>query len=222
MVRKAHSKDELLTLVSDMLKDCPVIAQEYFQGYGMGVELLLDKGEPLIVFQHERIHEPLNGGGSSYRRGVIPSIDLVEASLRILRPLRYSGIAMVEFRVNKDSKKWVLIEINARFWGSLPLAVASGADFPLALYKFLLDGRIDHAPRIRTGHFCRNLTADLLWTIENIKGTRRDSMLNGRPLLDDLDLSLNNLVSRKEHIDTFSVDDTEPFFAELFDPFEDR
>ena len=51
----------------------------------------------------------------------------------------YTGVAMLEFRKNFDKNESVLIEINGRFWGSLPLAVAAGADFPYYLYQ--LSGR---------------------------------------------------------------------------------
>ena len=40
-----------------------------------------------------------------------------------------------EFRVDAASDHWILVEINGRFWGSLPLAVASGMDFPLGLIR---------------------------------------------------------------------------------------
>ena len=45
-----------------------------------------------------------------------------------LKELNYSGVAMIEYKLNPETGDWVFIEINARFWGSLPLAVAAGAD----------------------------------------------------------------------------------------------
>ena len=44
---------------------------------------------------------------------------------------------MVEFKI-KDGE-FYLMEINARFWGSLPLAVYSGVNFPLFWASNLLD-----------------------------------------------------------------------------------
>ena len=60
-----------------------------------------------------------------------------------MRALRYTGVAMVEFKVNAKTGEFVLIEINGRFWGSLPLAVAAGANFPLWLYQMWVENRED-------------------------------------------------------------------------------
>ncbi len=42
---------------------------------------------------------------------------------------------MVEFKVDDRDGRARLLEINGRFWGSLPLAVHAGADFPAAYYR---------------------------------------------------------------------------------------
>ena len=46
---------------------------------------------------------------------------------------------MVEFRQNKLSRDYVLMEINGRFWGSLPLAVRAGLDFPYLQWQVAHD-----------------------------------------------------------------------------------
>ena len=47
---------------------------------------------------------------------------------------------MFEFRVDNGSGAWALLEVNARPWGSLPLPVALGADFPYRWYRLLVEG----------------------------------------------------------------------------------
>ena len=79
-----------------------------------------------------------------------------------MRALRYTGVAMVEFKVNAKTGEFVLIEINGRFWGSLPLAVAAGANFPLWLYQMWVENREDFSEKPKIGLYCRNLQAD--WT----------------------------------------------------------
>jgi predicted ATP-grasp superfamily ATP-dependent carboligase len=54
----------------------------------------------------------------------------------LLDALDYEGPVMAEFRT--DAKECWLIELNARLWGSLQLAVDAGVDFPrllVALYR---------------------------------------------------------------------------------------
>src|SRR5581483_2233614 len=118
---------------------------------------------------HERVHEPLMGGGSSYRRSVAPDPELVAATERMLRALDYTGVAMVEFKKDKRTGAWIFIEINGRFWGSLPLAVACGADFPFWLAELLVGGRREFPKRYDLGVTCRNTTLDLEWLRDNLR-----------------------------------------------------
>lgn len=44
---------------------------------------------------------------------------------------------MVEFKICKRTGIPKLMEINGRFWGSLPLAIAAGIDFPHLYYRLV-------------------------------------------------------------------------------------
>jgi predicted ATP-grasp superfamily ATP-dependent carboligase len=214
-VRKAYGQDDLDRLLPATLAGGPVAVQENFIGRGAGVELLLHDGEPLLVFQHLRVHEPLHGGQSSYRQSVAVSPDLLAAALRLLRAVRYNGVAMVEFKVNPATGAWVFIEVNARFWGSLPLALAAGADFPLALVQFLLDGRVCFPRRYRKGIYCRNLSLDLEWQAANLLADRSDPTLATLPLSRVLGETCAHVLTLREHSDTWTPDDPGPGIAEL-------
>jgi protein-tyrosine-phosphatase/predicted ATP-grasp superfamily ATP-dependent carboligase len=214
-VRKAYAWREFDTLLDAMLEEGPVAVQENFIGQGVGVELLLKEGKPLLEFQHVRLHEPLRGGGSCYRKGVAVSPDLREAALAILGPLKYTGVAMVEFKVNPVTGAWVFIEVNGRFWGSLPLAIASGADFPLALFEMLVEGRTSFPEQVRHGLCCRSWTGDLQWQVANLRADRRDPTLATRPLPAVVGETVANVVTLRERSDTFALDDPIPGVVEI-------
>lgn len=214
VVCQAFSHADMMRQATAMLRAGPIAAQRFFTGRGVGVELLTRDGEPLLVFQHERLHEAF-GSGSSYRKGTPLSPELVDASLKLLRELKYTGVAMVEFRVNPDTGEWVLLEVNARFWGSLPLAVASGADFPMALYHLLTRGDTSIAQRYREGLYCRYLTMDLPWYRETYAANRRGRASTLRLLSGGLLRVASHVASRTERVDTLALDDPAPFFAEL-------
>src|SRR5207302_298489 len=57
-------------------------------------------------------------------------------AVKLLEALDWTGLAMVEFKVGADGVR--LMEINGRIWGSLPLAVRSGVDFPAMLAELWL------------------------------------------------------------------------------------
>ncbi|MCS7173076.1 MAG: ATP-grasp domain-containing protein [Armatimonadetes bacterium] len=191
----------------------PVLVQEFFPGVGVGVEALAERGELLLVFQHERVHEPLRGGGSSYRRSVPLDPELLEATRKLLGALRYTGVAMVEFRRNPRTGQWVFLEVNGRFWGSLPLAVASSADFPYALYRLLVHGERDFPQGYRVGLYARNLTLDLVWLREYVASLR--SLPPFAPSPWQVVAEVQNLLRLRERVDTFSADDAGPGWAEL-------
>jgi predicted ATP-grasp superfamily ATP-dependent carboligase/protein-tyrosine-phosphatase len=191
----------------------PVLVQEFFSGIGVGVEVLADRGEVLVAFQHERVHEPLRGGGSSYRRSVPLDPELLEASRRLMAALGYRGVAMVEFRRNPRTREWVFLEINGRFWGSLPLAVASGADFPYYLYRLLVHGERSFPKQYRVGLYCRNLTLDLVWLREYLSSTRSLPEFAPRPW--EVLAEATHVLRLVERSDTFTRDDPGPGWAEL-------
>jgi protein-tyrosine-phosphatase/predicted ATP-grasp superfamily ATP-dependent carboligase len=214
-VEKAYTWEAFTRILNDMLAHGPVAVQENFIGQGVGVELLLHHGQPLLEFQHVRLHEPLHGGGSYYRKGVAVSPALKAAALALLGPLRYTGVAMVEFKVNQVTGDWTFIEVNARFWGSLPLAVASGADFPLALFELLVNGRTTFPANYRKGLCCRYWRGDLAWQRENLFANRSDPTLATRPLRAVAFETIVSFLTLRERSDTFTLDDPKPGLAEL-------
>jgi protein-tyrosine-phosphatase/predicted ATP-grasp superfamily ATP-dependent carboligase len=213
-VRRAEDAEVLRQLLPVMLHAGAVSVQSFFRGNGVGVEVLARGGSILASFQHERVHEPLHGGGSSYRRSVQVSPQLLDATARLMRALRYTGVAMVEFKVNAKTGEFVLIEINGRFWGSLPLAVAAGANFPLWLYQMWVENREDFSEKPKIGLYCRNLLADLDWFVNNLRADRTDSTLATVPL-PKVAGEIWHLLTYRERFDTLVLDDLAPGIGEL-------
>jgi predicted ATP-grasp superfamily ATP-dependent carboligase len=124
----------------------PLLLQERVVGDGVGVFLLRSSGRTLLSFGHRRLREkPPAGGVSTYREAVVPPAGLLTACEQLLDALDYSGAAMVEFKEDAITGEPVLMEINARLWGSVQLAVDAGADFPAALVEWAV-GRTPPAP----------------------------------------------------------------------------
>ena len=121
----------------DARQPSPVI-QEYLAGPGYGCSAVCDRdGRPLGHFVHQRLREyPVRGGPSALAVSVAHA-PLAAWSLRLLESLHWVGPAMVEWKQDGHGG-FRLLEINPRFWGTLPLAIAAGADFPLMLYRSLV------------------------------------------------------------------------------------
>jgi protein-tyrosine-phosphatase/predicted ATP-grasp superfamily ATP-dependent carboligase len=200
---------DMARVAEEMLDVQPVLIQETFHGVGVGQEFLAREGEILSAFQHERVHEPVGGGGSSYRKSVPLDSRMLECSRRMLAHLRWSGVAMVEYRSNPATGEFTLIEINGRFWGSLPLAVAAGVDFPYQLLRLLVHGEIPRSTPYRLGLFSRNLQKDLGWFKERIvtSGSRSDkaAMVAGEALM-----GFKRTLASSERFDELVLDDPLP------------
>jgi len=213
-VVKIYQEEEIQDQKSDMLQKGRLLVQENFIGIGVGVSVIAIHGKILAAFQHERVHEPLPGGGSSYRKSVSLDTELLKAAKKLLSELNYTGVAMVEFKRNPENGYWIFIEINPRFWGSLPLAVASGVDFPLYLYQMLVEGRKSFPKLYKEGIYCRNLINDIRWNWGNFKANRSDPTLMTKPLPLVAGEAFSILTGR-ERSDSFTFDDIMPGFAEF-------
>lgn len=142
--------------------------QEYVKGPGRGYFSIIQNGESLIDYAHERIREfPVSGGASTCRKSIDYKI-LKELSLPMLKDLAWYGPIMFEYRYSEAEKKHYLMEINGRFWGSLPLAVNNGVNFPEALVRLITGDAIPDY-EYRRGFVSRQLIpGDLLWLFSQL------------------------------------------------------
>lgn len=215
-VRYAATPAELVALVADLEGRTSVLVQEYVHGEAHGVELLMDRGRPLAAFQHRRLREiPTTGGASSFRESVALDPTLLEQATRLLAALTWTGLAMVEFKLTTDGPR--LMEVNGRVWGSLPLAVKSGMDFPAKLAALLCDGPDrpqDLDTKYLVGVRSRNLELDVVWLGSVLAGRSRHPFLATPPRRQALS-ALAGLFDRRSHFDILSAEDPAPGLAEI-------
>jgi len=130
----------------------PFLLQERIEGPGVGIFLLMQDGEVLARFAHRRIREkPPSGGVSVLCESIEPPPDALRASICLLGEMRWTGVAMVEFKRDRRDGVHKLMEVNARFWGSLQLAVSCGVDFPYLLYRMAKGEAVRGPNRYRVG-----------------------------------------------------------------------
>lgn len=141
----------------EVLQAYPLI-QEYCPGYGLGQFVLMSGGRAHYLFQHRRLHEWPPEGGFSSLCEALPLEQhraLMAQSVALLRALDWEGVAMVEYRHDPVTGRSALMEVNGRFWGSLPLACQAGAAFPWFCYLVLGLGRAVGQTEYRGGLRCR-------------------------------------------------------------------
>ena len=141
------------------------ILQEFIKGKGHGFYALMNHGELVAYFMHERIHEVPPTGGPSAMAKSFHDPELIAVGSQVLRELKWHGVAMVEFKKDIKDGLYKLIEINPKFWGSLGLSIATGVDFPYLLTQMAVDGRADPVEMPMTAVTYQWLSMDIAHSI---------------------------------------------------------
>ena len=213
-VKYARDRAELTSLYRDVeyLAGHPSIIQERIIGPGVGVFVLCDRGSLLAAFAHRRLREkPPSGGVSVLSESIALDPELVDQAMRLLRPLGWHGVAMMEFKQDRRTGRAYLMEVNGRFWGSLHLAIQSGIDFPFLTCQLALGQRVD-APRGYTvGVKSRWLLGDLDHLIMRMFHPARGQHLpEGMPSRPRAVFDFLMPAGARQHYDVFSRDDLRP------------
>ena len=134
---KANSIEELEKLSKKIINEGrKPLVQEFIPGnvtYGVGVFAI--NGEIKEHFIQKEILSTPPTGGSGVILTMYQDKKLLEYSSRLIRQLKYSGIALVEFKYEQRKKDYYLMEINPKFWASIAFALR----FNSALIENLLD-----------------------------------------------------------------------------------
>ena len=138
------------------IKRFPLIQQKVL-GPGFGVGVLAERGRLVASFAHRRVREyPITGGPSTFCVSIVDD-RLTGYAAALIRELDWTGVAMVEFKKDDDYR---LMEVNPRFWGSLPLATRAGVNFPLLLCRLAMGEPMGELPKVQAGVKLRFLPLD--------------------------------------------------------------
>jgi predicted ATP-grasp superfamily ATP-dependent carboligase len=151
-IRRVDSRAEMLAALEALEslnpQDVPML-QRFIAGYGCGLFALYQRGVCKRIFMHRRIREnPPEGGGSCCAESFYDPA-LQEAGTRLLDSMNWHGVAMVEFRYDVAQKKYMLLEVNPKFWGSLDLALCAGVDFPHYLCQMAAGDSLTYSEEYR-------------------------------------------------------------------------
>jgi predicted ATP-grasp superfamily ATP-dependent carboligase len=174
-----------------------MLVQEYIPNGGeLGVYTLFDKQSvPRALSVQRRLRSyPVSGGPSTLRETIRNdgSRLATDIAFRLLKKMQWTGVAMVEFRIDARDGMPKLMEVNPRFWGSLQLSVLSGIDFPYLLYCMLMEKDFETVMNYKEGVQCRwLLPGDILWYVTSPDKAKNVKELMRFDIPDDI-LSLDD------------------------------
>jgi len=122
------------------------VLQEFIVGgdeelFSLGAYVAED-GEPLGLFCGRKLRQTRKDIGSCRVGEAVWVDEVVQQGLALLRGLEFHGIAQVEFKRDRSTGVYKLIEVNPRLWQWHGLAAACGVDFPRIAYWDLLGARL--------------------------------------------------------------------------------
>jgi predicted ATP-grasp superfamily ATP-dependent carboligase len=169
--------DELVEAYRRVLARNPVLearghhplVQEYVEGETTTTVVLAEAGEVVAHFQERRLRTyPESGGYSTLVRGIDDPSMLAHAE-EVIRALEWTGPAMVEF-MRTPGGEHHLIEVNGRYWGSVPLAIESGVDVPWMHFQQLRGREVSPPASYRRDVLYHRLfNEDLLWLADRLR-----------------------------------------------------
>lgn len=222
-LQKSEYADTAGQLLDVLARYAPVkawpLVQQYCAGAGFGQMLHMAGGKATLRFQHQRLHEwPPEGGVSTYCKSL--PLDQHQEQMRkseaLLAAIGWEGPAMIEYRYDAKAGRYWLMEINGRFWGSLPLAWHCGAHFAWEQYRHaVLGGKQTPPPRIKMRRVrfmvpeSRRLASILL-----ARRKIMDRTFQTTPVRDLLGFFASFLDPRMRYY-VFTFSDPLPFFADM-------
>jgi predicted ATP-grasp superfamily ATP-dependent carboligase len=195
------------------------LIQSYCPGNGLGQMLYMAEGKAVLTFQHRRLHEwPPEGGVSTWCAAEPRALHLAQMarSEALLAAIGWEGPAMVEYRHDPATGRYWLMEVNGRFWGSLPLARHCGAHFAWEQYRRGVLGETGPAPTPRDGLRARYMIPETrrLARLLFRRGAIADPAFVATPLR-DLANYLLGFLDPRTHYYVLSFGDIGPSLADL-------
>jgi len=141
------------------------IIQEYVPGQIHDAVFLYSRGECKAALTQERvITYPVQGGVGAVNRTTDDPL-VRKLGQTLLDAMGWHGPAQVEFRLDPRDGQHKLLEINPKFWGTLPLAIVAGIDFARMSCELAYHGDLESAFDYRVGITYRWLFSGELYAL---------------------------------------------------------
>lgn len=142
---RVDTREQLLARydnVKTLVDPGALMIQEIIPGGGesqFSYTALCREGKPLASLSARRVRQiPMDFGRASTFVETVDDVEVSATAALLLRALRYTGIAEVEFKRDPRDGKLKLLDINARVWGWQSLCGPAGVDYPYLLWLMII------------------------------------------------------------------------------------
>ena len=172
-LKKVKTPEELVATFREfvdgygLVPDQYPLVQEFIPGTDYCVTALFDQGRCVAKMTYRNIRAYPRGTGAGALRETVDRPEAEQAVIKLLSPLKWHGIAQVDFRIPDDGPAY-LIEVNPRFFGGLAQCIAANVDYPYLLYQIAIGEPIGQQPEIDYEKRTETPIVGLLATLEEI------------------------------------------------------
>jgi predicted ATP-grasp superfamily ATP-dependent carboligase len=143
------------------------LVQQFVQGEDYCCTMLFNRGKKVASMTYHNVRAFPRQTGAGALRETVAMPEAEEAAEEILARLDWHGMAEIDFRKADDGPAY-LIEINPRFFGGLPQAIAANVDYPHLLFQIASGQTIDESPEVNYAARTEAPIVGLLATLDEI------------------------------------------------------
>lgn len=118
--------------------------QEYIEGHDIDCSVLCLNGDILTYTIQKGFLLGNNPFSPSHGIEFLDNKELLEITKRLMKALNWSGIAHIDLRYDKVRECYCIIEVNARFWGTIEASRMANINFPVLLCDLTMGKNISH------------------------------------------------------------------------------
>lgn len=114
----------------------------------------IDGQMKLGMTQQRLVTKPLSGG-----MGIVnvttKNEQLLHYARKIIDKVKWNGVALIDFKIDRRDGQPKLLEVNPRFWGTTWLTIKAGLNYPYYLVLHAYGLPIDYPEEYKVGLHCR-------------------------------------------------------------------
>jgi len=116
-----------------------LLVQEYIEGYDLGCNVLCKDG--VILAYTVQVGNQFDDQSFTPQIGleIKHEEEVMEIAARLMKSLRWSGVANIDLRYDQVNSRYLILEVNPRYWLTLLASALAGVNFPW-LYCLALKG----------------------------------------------------------------------------------
>jgi len=172
LAKDMQELETLLTVVEQ--SDSDVLFQQFISGGVKNVCVFAIEGVVQGMHGYQSIRRTLHEG---IARETIALPENIAGHVRdLMRALRWTGIALVQFLIDAESGEPFYMETNGRFWASTQGSIHAGWNFPVWQYEYFVNGQKPDIQPIQLGSRTVYRKADLVQLLRYWLGGRPPSV----------------------------------------------